>query len=118
MRKVSVIFLCLSLLFVLFATEIFVGKWCVESEGIAITFIGVDSVTFTADDVANINGVGTFSFDDTLLNAKIKNGNMNIEIVYVYETTPVGMSVLTQSFILNGDSLTTNPESILLTRCE
>ena len=119
MRKFLMFFLCgFTLSFAIGNSDIFTGIWCVEKENMNITFIGKDSVSFTADDDESINGKGRYSFNDTLLTAELENAGMKMKIVYRYSVIDKGVRVVTKSFEINGDAIIPNPEPILLTRCK
>ena len=98
--------------------EVFTGVWCVEKENLSITFIGKDSVGFSSESDASVSGNGKFSFNDSLLIAKLDNSGMKMEITYLYKKTDKGLTVTTKSFTVNGDALNANPEPIFLTRCK
>jgi len=104
---------------VLFAadSDIFTGVWCVEKENMNIAFIGKDSVRFSAAGDESVNGNGRYSFNDSLLIAKLDNSGMKMEITYRYVKTDKGVKVTTKSLAINGDAISANPEPILLTRC-
>jgi len=104
---------------VLFAadSDIFTGVWCVEKENMSITFIGKDSVRFSAAGDESVNGNGRYSFNDSLLIAQLDNLGMKIEITYRYVKTDKGVNAITKSLAINGDAIKANPEPILLTRC-
>jgi hypothetical protein len=99
-------------------SDIFTGVWCVEKENMNITFIGKDSVKFWAPDDESINGSGHYSFDDSLLIAKLSNSGMNMKITYKYVKTDKGVKVITKSFEVNEDAINANPEPIFLKRCK
>ena len=119
MRNISAILLCF---FAILSADdnktIFVGAWCVENDDMKIEFIGKDSVAFSSDSDASVNGNGKFSFDDTLLSAELDNSGMKMKIVYKYEKTKNGVKVTTQSLEVNGDAINANPEPISLIRCK
>lgn len=117
MKKILLFFLCASAVFADRNSEIFTGVWCVEKENMNITFIGKDSVSFSASDDESINGNGRFSFNDSLLVAELNNSGMKMKITYKYKETNKGVTVITQSLLINGDAINANPDPIFLTRC-
>ncbi|MCL1945915.1 MAG: hypothetical protein FWF51_02015 [Chitinivibrionia bacterium] len=118
MRKILAILLCVFAVSLAEEKAIFVGAWCVENDDMKIEFIGKDSVAFSSDGDASVNGNGKFSFDDELLSAELSNSGMKMKIVYKYKQTKNGVSVITQSLEVNGDAINVNPEPISLVRCK
>jgi hypothetical protein len=98
--------------------SIFTGAWCVDGEDMKLEFIGKDSVVFSSDSDVSVNGSGKYSFDDTLLTARLNNSDMKMKIVYRYKKTDKGVQVITKSLSVNDDELRANPEPISLIRCK
>lgn len=115
MKRVSI--LLVMSFFMLFATEssIFKGTWLVEDEGISITFQDSGKVTYDSED-ESVVGDGTYSYTDSTLIADIVNDDMNMRIVYVYESTKENIKVKTLAVVVEGDTLDSNDEWYTITR--
>lgn len=63
----------------------FQGTWCVGREGLVISFIGKDSLDVWSKRDESMKGNGTYENKDSMLVAKIKNEDLNIEMGYKYK---------------------------------
>ena len=98
-------------------SELFTGSWCVEDEGISLTFAGEDSVKFASEDDETISGAGTFSFDDSTLTATLDNDGMIMEVSYNYTAVEKNIEVTTRSLKVNGDAMESGDEVMTMVRC-
>jgi hypothetical protein len=115
MSRILLIFI-FSVLTVFAEKKIFNGKWCVENEGINLTFTSDSSVSFSSDD-ETISGSGTYAFTDTTLYANIKNNDMKIEIYYAYKLLGSLVKVKTDSMKINDESVESSEEWFSLIQC-
>lgn len=98
-------------------SSLFTGSWCVEDEGITLTFTGDSTVTFSSEDDETISGSGTFAYDDTTLTATLDNEGMIMEVMYGYTANEETVSVVTKSLKVNGDAMETSDEEMNMIRC-
>lgn len=98
-------------------TELFTGSWCVQDEGITLTFFAADSVRFSSEDDETISGAGTFQFDDSTLTATIDNEGMIMEVSYGYKVVDEKVSVVTNYVKVNGDAMEASDETMIMVRC-
>ncbi len=117
MKKMIVALSLSAVIFTISASELFSGSWCVEDEGISLTFAGEDSVKFSSEDDETISGAGTFSSDDSTLTSTLDNDGMIMEVSYNYTVVEDKIEVTTRSLKVNGDAMETSDEVMTMVRC-
>ncbi len=99
------------------ASDLFTGAWCVQDEGITLTFSGENAVEFSSADDETISGKGTFAFDDSTLTATLDNDGMIMEVAYNYTKVEENVEVTTRSLKVNGDTMESGDEVMTMVRC-
>ncbi|MBD3344571.1 MAG: hypothetical protein GF401_05875 [Chitinivibrionales bacterium] len=101
-----------------YAGDSFDGTWCVEEQDLSITFQGNDSLKVKSVGDEGVSGVGSFAVDDSLLRAKIVNGDLSVEMGYRYKwDSDEKVSARLSFFIVNGDSVEHPTEWMSMVRC-
>lgn len=117
MKKILLTFVVAVFTLTAAENEIFTGSWCVQDEGITLTFSGVDSVRFSSEDDETISGEGTFQSDDSTLTATIDNEGMIMIVSYAYTVTDEKVSVVTNYIKVNGDAMEASDQTMVMVRC-
>jgi len=98
-------------------TPLFSGIWCVEDEGISLTFVDDTTVTFSSEDDETVGGEGVYSFDDSTLTASVDNEGMLMEIEYAYTVVEDEIEIITTAMTLNGDAMEVGDDVMIMVRC-
>ncbi len=97
-------------------SSLFTGSWLVKNEGLTLTFSGKDSVKFSSASDETINGSGKFSYNDSLLTAKLDNEGTLLEVVYRYKKVGETVTVTTKSLKVNGDPMEISKDTMTMVR--
>ncbi|MFP4417792.1 MAG: hypothetical protein ACLFSB_11025 [Chitinispirillaceae bacterium] len=97
----------------------FDGTWCVNDEGLVISFLGDDSLSIASLRDESVSGRGTYSIQDTILVASIQSEELTMEMGYHYKwrTDSLVRARITH-FTLNGDSVNHPHHWLKMMRCE
>ncbi len=98
-------------------TELFSGVWCVEDEGISLTFIDDTTVTFSSEEDETVGGEGSYTFNDSILTASVDNEGMLMEIEYAYTVVDETIEIVTAAMALNGEAMEVNDDVMVMVRC-
>lgn len=95
-----------------------VGSWCLEEEGLVITFIDNDSVLVTSTTEEGVNGEGSYEKQDSMFVATLLNDDLEIKMGYQYtwESDTV-LDARTMFLTVNGDSVNHPQGPIIMVRC-
>jgi hypothetical protein len=94
------------------------GTWCVEEQGLLLTFSGNDSLMVGSSTEDGVQGGGSFSKNDSLFTATVVNGEVTMNMGYRYKWKDA-KTIQAQAtfFVVNGDSVEHPAEWMKMVRC-
>ena len=94
------------------------GSWCVGEEELVITFLAGDSVSVASTSEDGVNGKGTYEKQDTMFVATLSADDLTIVMGYQYAwKTDTTIEARTLFLTINGDSVNTPAEKVMMRRC-
>ncbi len=98
---------------------LFSGTWCVGGQGLVISFLGEDSLSFANLADESMKGIGTFEQKDSVLYASVANDELDIGMGYQYKVR--NDSIIQAKFLfltVNGDSVNHPVQWLQMRRCD
>jgi hypothetical protein len=114
-----IILLCIAaVLFPVSAQKTMTGTWCVQDQGLSITFQGNDSVLVTSSEEDGANGKGAYSLSDSLLTATITSEDIVIRMCYQYKWQKDSSILARQIYFIADQDTAENPNTtVVMKRC-
>jgi hypothetical protein len=107
-----------AVLFPVSAQKIMTGAWCIQDQGLSITFQGKDSVLVTSTEEDGVNGKGAYSLTDSLLTATITSEDIVIRMCYQYKWQKDSSILARQIYFIADQDTAENPNStVVMKRC-
>jgi len=116
-RTIILLFIT-ALLFPIAAQKPMTGTWCIQDQGLAITFQGKDSVLITSTEEDGANGKGAYSLTDSLLTATITSEDIIIRMCYQYKWQKDSSILARQIYFIADEDTAENPNTaVVMKRC-
>jgi len=94
------------------------GTWCIDREGLIISFRTKDSLTVRSSSDETVNGDGTYSVKDSIVAATVANGDVVIRLSYQFrwknDSTIMARPVF---FAVNADTIAKPDSLMIMKRC-
>jgi hypothetical protein len=94
------------------------GTWCIEQEGLTITFAGKDSLTVSSTEEDGVTGKGSYTMSDSIFSATVANEELSVKLGYRYawqkDSTINAKQIY---FIVDKDTAENNPGPVTIRHC-
>ena len=95
----------------------FTGTWCVEDEGVSLSFITDTTVRYASEDDETVSGEGNYSADSSTLTASINIDGSLMELVYSYTEVDDYIEIVTTSMSMDSMPMEVTDIVMKMVRC-